>query len=74
MNTYMKTIIIFQVMVKINATNLICNGDFESYTVLLDYLGEKYQYQISNYSCWYNKNGGIFEVKRKLYPPVTNTA
>lgn len=39
MITYIKTIILFQVMVKINTTNLICNGDFESYTVLLDYLG-----------------------------------
>ena len=54
--------------------NLICNGDFEGHNFKLSYWNEPYVYINSNNTCWFNKNGGQIEVKKKIKPPVGATA
>ena len=41
---------------------LICNGDFEAYTIPP---GSQSVGVSPNYSCWYERSGGQFEVQKK---------
>lgn len=42
----------------IYSQNMICNGNFTGYVLSAVYFGEECQYFPSNYSCWFQKNGG----------------
>ena len=39
-----------------SATNLFCDGDFESYTPTLSYDNSSYQFYRSSMSCWHSQN------------------
>lgn len=52
-------------------TNLVCNGDFESYSVTssITYDGIVYWDALipNNYSCWWANKCGLIEVLRTIY-------
>ncbi len=57
-----------------NSQNIICNGNFSGFKTTGVYDHEKFVYASSNNSCWYNLNGGQFEVKNKITPPMGYSA
>ena len=52
-------------------STLLCNGDFEAYAfpVGSDFVGV-----LPNYSCWYDRGGGVLEIQNKLNPDTTKVA
>ena len=53
------------------SASLICNGDFEQYGLAANSIGLAWVYINSDYSCWYNKIGGVVEVK--IFSPISTS-
>ena len=56
-------------LVKRAQSSLLCNGDFEAYIIppVLQAIGVS-----PNYSCWYERSGGQFEVQKRFGTTMTN--
>lgn len=62
---------LFMQILSVKSQDLICNGNFTGYVMSgRRYDGELCQLVPSNYSCWFDKNGGQIQIKEKLYPPM----
>lgn len=61
--TYLALVIAWRVQ-----SSLLCNGDFETYVIPVR--GEAINVP-SNYSCWYERSGGVFEVQKKFGSTTT---
>lgn len=51
--------------------SLLCNGDFEAYFLPDGVYAVGFP---SNYSCWYERSGGYFEVQKKNGSTMTKIA
>lgn len=49
-------------------STFLCNGDFEAYSFPS---GSDFVGVLPNYSCWYDRGGGVLEVQNKLNPDTT---
>ena len=57
----------------VNMSNLICDGNVEDYHLyIISPDNTAWAYLPSNYTCWYNSIGGLYEVKMLADPPITN--
>ena len=61
-------------MIKSLKSNLICRGDFEDYTTTtIGADNTKYDYFPSDQNCWYESQGGNYEVKSRDSGEYSNT-
>lgn len=47
-------------------SNLLCNGDFELYSTTLPFTDSFFDMHTSDPNCWYDKGGGLIEVKHYI--------
>lgn len=61
-------IFFYLVLVRRAQPSLLCNGDFEAYIIPP---GAEATNVPPNYSCWYERSGGVFEVQKQFGSTMT---